>query len=476
MPHSTEELKEALDIYLPSLSSRIPNDPNLLGAVENGMEALDNGDLSWARLNQIMHLCSQAGMSEGFYRYYFLSFPENHPYPVEKVFTDDDYEPPKGADEIKSLRQFHWGIRRFIYDAMLYWGNFRQAYRDLRQLSEVDIAELFAAKRINEARLNRRGQVVEPIAIPQDQRYLISEMACKTYEAKANIRDVDHVRLALEAFRELTKAGESVTPLALRQKTKELAETGNQLALFELLFEDSENEIETEDQVLDLYSAQFEISDKVRRQALQNTRTYLSICSDLDVYVATSMRTREDFREMARTCDRIFRDPALKGYNIRYFDPTLSAANYHEDKGIIECLMVKTCKVLIYFAQHKESLGKVSEYAMALSLGKPVIILCPPDARGTEIFQFYRDRHPLTRLIEFATGIVNGAVITQKLDHVVSLLERILSNKIEYDLNLKAGTTSYYLLRERLTKSTVRVMTEDRLLSETFWNNYHQVF
>lgn len=120
--------------------------------------------------------------------------------------------------------------------------------------------------------------------------------------------------------------------------------------------------------------------------------------------------------------------------------------------------------------------GKVSEYAMALSLGKTVIILCPPDARGTEIFQFYRDRHPLTRLIEFATGIVNGAIITQKLDHVVAFLERILSNKMEYDLNLKTGTTSYYLLRERLTQSTVRVMTEDRLLSETFWNNYHQVF
>lgn len=82
----------------------------------------------------------------------------------------------------------------------------------------------------------------------------------------------------------------------------------------------------------------------------------------------------------------------------------------------------------------------------------------------------------LSRRSTYLTGIVNGAIITQKLDHVVALLARILSNKMEYDLNLKTGTASYYLLRERLTKSTVRVMTEDRLLSETFWNNYHQVF
>jgi hypothetical protein len=113
---------------------------------------------------------------------------------------------------------------------------------------------------------------------------------------------------------------------------------------------------------------------------------------------------------------------------------------------------------------------------MALSLGKPVIILCTPDPRGSEIYQFYRDRHPLTRLIQFATGIVNGAIITQDVEQVITILERIFSNKMEYDLALKPGTRAYYLLRERLTQSTVRVITEDRLLTETFWNNYHQVF
>jgi hypothetical protein len=476
MPHTIEEVQQALGIYFPALSKRIETDTHLLGAIERGLDAIDGGDLSWARLNQIMHLCSQAGMSEGFYRYYFLTFPQNHPYPIEKVFYDDDYEPPVGADEIKLVRQFQWGIRRFMYDAMLYWGNFRQAYRDLRQLDEGEIVRFFTAKRIDEARLNRRGRVVEPIPIPRDHRYLISEMACKTYEATTNLADVAHVQLALKAFKELKGSSIPATPTALKEKTEQLAKAGNQFQLFELMFEDSADEIETEEQLLALYSPQHEASEKVRQEALHNTRIYLSLCSDLDVYVATSMRTREDFREMARTCDQIFKAPALKGYNIRYFDPTLSAANFHEDKGIIECLMVKTCKVLIYFAQHKESLGKVSEYAMALSLGKPVIILCPPDARGTEIYQFYRDRHPLTRLIEFDTGIVNGAIITQKPEDVITLLERVLANKMEYDLTLKTGTDAYYLLRERLTQSTVRVVTEDHLLTETFWNNYHQVF
>jgi uncharacterized protein Usg len=137
--------------------------------------------------------------------------------------------------------------------------------------------------------------------------------------------------------------------------------------------------------------------------------------------------------------------------------------------------MVKTARVVLYFAQHKESLGKVSEYAMALSLGKPVIILCPDDVRGHEIYEFYRNSHPLTRLVEFKTGTVNGAMVTYKIEDVVTLLDRILSNKMEYDLAPKEGTAEYFLLKERLTGTTVRVVTDNKLLTEAFWNNWHGI-
>jgi excisionase family DNA binding protein len=83
---------------------------------------------------------------------------------------------------------------------------------------------------------------------------------------------------------------------------------------------------------------------EARGKALTNTEYYLSMVNDLDVYVATSMRTREDFRHMASVCEKIFSDEQLKALNLRYFDPTLSAAAGHEDKGLIECLMVKCAK------------------------------------------------------------------------------------------------------------------------------------
>jgi hypothetical protein len=52
-----------------------------------------------------------------------------------------------------------------------------------------------------------------------------------------------------------------------------------------------------------------------REGALSNTRYYLSMVSDLDVYVATSMRTRDDFRNMANACEKIFRTTDFQNYN-----------------------------------------------------------------------------------------------------------------------------------------------------------------
>lgn len=171
---------------------------------------------------------------------------------------------------------------------------------------------------------------------------------------------------------------------------------------------------------------------------------------------------------MADTCERIFMDGRLKEMNLRYFDPTLSAAGGHEDKGLIECLMVKCAKLLVYCAGEKESYGKDAEAAMALSLGKPVIFYCDQEQRR----RFYRDVHPLSRLIEFETGVAVGAMVTDKLEDVSELIYRIFENRMVY--YLEQSKPGFLRLKERLTDSVVRLQTNDQLLTETFWNHYHK--
>ena len=190
--------------------------------------------------------------------------------------------------------------------------------------------------------------------------------------------------------------------------------------------------------------------------------------SDMDVYVATSMRSRTDFRSMADFCEGVFADSRLRDLKLRYFDPTMSAVISHEDKGLIECLMVKCARVLVYTAGDRESYGKDVEAAMALSLGKPVIFYCDSETRAS----FYREIHPHARLINFETGVAGGAIVTDNRNEVPELLSRIFRNKMCYELDKKAD--HYFILKDKLTGSTVRLQTDDTLLRETFWNYYNR--
>jgi hypothetical protein len=124
--------------------------------------------------------------------------------------------------------------------------------------------------------------------------------------------------------------------------------------------------------------------------------------------------------------------------------------------------------LVIYFAGTKESFGKDAEAAMALSQGKPVILYCSDSGRR----QFYRDVHPLARLIDFRTGVANGWMVASKPSEVVTLLSRILRNEMVYEL--EQSKPGYLRLKESLTGSIVRLQTSDELLRETFWNYYHR--
>ena len=104
---------------------------------------------------------------------------------------------------------------------------------------------------------------------------------------------------------------------------------------------------------------------------------------------------------------------------------------------------------------------------MALSLGKPVIFYCDEEQRG----RFYREIHPLSRLIDFETGVAVGAMVTDKTEEVSELIYRIFENRMIY--RLEQSRPGYLRLREKLTGSVVRLQTNDELLAETFWNHYH---
>lgn len=427
---------------------------------------IDEKPLTKVQLNQLLVLAHEAPISDGFYRYYWLTTPDRHPYNVGALPGFDGSWLRSSA--IESLAHLKWGLYRLYTDALLYFGNIRTGFRGLRAMSFDELNSLFRAKRIDTDMIKSRGPALPLKSIAKDDRYLVAEVACKSYgDGSEGSGDLSKALLA--AYREYTQSGgknpsvrnlleEKFVPNEYAERQREFLFSADDVL---------DEEVESEEELERKYDRIAKKFVEARQGALDNTRYYLSMVSDLDVYVATSMRSRRDFREMADACEAIFGDSRLRNLNLRFFDPTLSAASSHEDKGLIECLMVKCAKVLVYCAGERESYGKDAEAAMALSLGKPVIFYCDEESRG----RFYREVHPLSRLIEFETGIAVGAMVTDNLEEVSELLFRIFENKMEYQLDQpKRG---YLQLKEVLTDSVVRLQTSDTLLAETFWNHYH---
>jgi len=426
--------------------------------------AIDGNPLSAVQLNQLLVLAHEAPVSDGFFQFYWLKSPNQHPY---QIAGSPVYQSGWGrAGAIDSLDHLAWGLHRLYTDGLMYFGNVRTAFRTLRDYSYSDLQEFFRVRRIDTGAIRRRGPPLPLKPINKDRRYLISEIACKSYGENPAI--TSELRRALaDAHAIHVSAGGS--PTTFRKLLTNLLPADSQKTQLEnLLFSASEVLDAPVHSVADIdvhYQSVVRAFAEARHSALENTRYYLSMLTDLDVYVATSMRTRDHFINMANNCQAIFSDVRLKGMNLRFFDPTLSAANGHEDKGLIECLMVKCAKALVYCRGEKESYGKDAEAAMALSLGKPVIFFC--EQQGA----FYKDVHPLSRLIEFETGVAVGAMIADSVDQVAELLYRMFENKMVYRLD-RARSGSLRLLDD-LTGSVVRLQTSDELLSETFWNHYH---
>jgi hypothetical protein len=349
-----------------------------------------------------------------------------------------------------------------------FFGDVRIAFNNLRTLSTNRLEELFKSKRFDSEGMARRGPAIPLVNIAKDNRYLISEMACKSHAALGD-RQSDLKAFLMKAFTAHTAGGGGkVTIRKLFDQAFSKEKNKDRQAEFLFSVDDIlDEEVDSESQINEKYEAVAKLFQIARQGALKNTDYFLSMVNDLDVYVATSMRDRSDFRKMADFCENVFRAPVLKSLTLRYFDPTVSAAEGHEDKGLLECLMVKSAKVLVYCAGKKDSFGKDAEAAMALSLGKPVIFYCDE----TERERFFSEVHPLSRLIEFETGVAVGAMVTSSQDEVIALLARIFENKMEYELSQKPTGLR---LTERLTGCTVRLQTRNSLLRETFWNYYHK--
>lgn len=87
------------------------------------------------------------------------------------------------------------------------------------------------------------------------------------------------------------------------------------------------------------------------------------------------------------------------------------------------------------------------------------------DSRANTLKRF----HPLGIQVNLATGVANGVMVVRTVNDCVSLLRRVLTDTMEFDV---VEDDSMWYLRERISQSIFRVVTKNTRINNCFWNFY----
>jgi len=357
--------------------------------IENLMTKTNKEGLNYEQFNELLLLLNQDKVERDFFKFFFEK---------DKIFLDDLKE----------------GIVKFRGFAMLCFGNFRFAYKQLIDKSKSELEEKIKpyledkSERIKKFKARPTKMLeIEKIERP-DETWYTGELTGGMIK-----KNIDLLKLWTPP------KGEEINFLEFGKQLKKMAES----------------------------------FESANRKALQNTDIYLT-WDYIDVYIATSMRHKWEFEETFDFVEKVFGQSFLKGLNLRYFDPTQSKCSNPRDKGIIEGLMLKRASCTIYMAQESDTMGKDSELAATLAQSTPVIAYVPtikPQEYSKKIKEYPLDFFKKRLLILDAQGVFNEPDCIKKLQKCDKKFKMIIDDFLK-KLNKYRKSQPFSLWFERDNK------------------------
>ncbi|MCZ8354270.1 MAG: hypothetical protein O9340_06015 [Cyclobacteriaceae bacterium] len=405
---------------------------------------------------------------------------------------------------IVSVQEFKAGLDKFIVDALWHFGDLRRAYLSLSDM--VGIESYFNEHSFHVEELKGRlpWSLVEQIN-PSDRGFLgyVSGQRPKHQQELLGFAELVVTELEENSSSYVDLSSQEISQRILEKLSKKKPEIKNKIEEFNKLKEiknlDLFSSSELESTKIVLADFRKQISETIEKIELlkeigkRNQEHYLRNIESIDVYVATSMRNDAEYHDMYNFVEETFKDEKIQSLNLRYFDPTLCYCESRIDKGVIECLLVRSSKVTIYCAQEGDTFGKDSELAATMAQGKPVIVYVPiPKITDIDIAEIeneneklaklatkketlekraktFKDFHPLGLQVGLYDGVARGVIVVRTPEECSKILYKILTNSLDVDIRYEQHGI---VLRERETNSVVRVMTGWGVLAHCFWNQF----
>lgn len=337
-------------------------------AAENCIGELFSGRLTAMQardaLNSVLVFYAVAAVSGGFFQRYL------------------------GTQSFGSLEAFERGVYRFQIEAIRLFSTFAEAYRRLNGADDIEAAlaplkprslEEFGERSVWDHSDDSAPDRI--VTLPEDKLEYLGYISAARYGELRRKREALAgylCELADDLRRKDKLALDELGEKRKRRISSLLGELKSTLAHTPIsaLFAPNPAELEQEALLLRRDEKDQEEMQKAQSTALSNLSHYVS--SDyMDVYVATSMRTKSDYISVNRFVQSLFAHEHITDLRLRYFNPTQSWIEDRIAKGLVEALMLKRCRVALYMAQKSDSFGKDSEASVALGQGKPVIVYVP---------------------------------------------------------------------------------------------------
>jgi len=160
---------------------------------------IEESPLTKVQFDQLLALQNMQTISDDFFRFYWLEIPKVHFYQIDAIGIRND------IDAITTLEQLKWGFNRLFIDALFVYGNIQKGYETLCCLKMQEISDIFSKYIFNTSQIKRRGNTLHFEEIEKEDRYLISEMACKTFDNLKNREEL--VDILLKSYKSAIKQG-----------------------------------------------------------------------------------------------------------------------------------------------------------------------------------------------------------------------------------------------------------------------------
>lgn len=383
---------------------------------------------------------------------------------------------------INSAEKISEGVLKFVKDALLHFGSFHQAFSRIK----ADAKLLPAVEQSFGSEMRAPFSLSSPLRVNELAflGYVSGELPNRMTNAHKTFMQVIDSLKDVQPTAENIRNAATAAGVDLDKSLGEINEGLKTRGKTQVTIDEFVNSKKLIEQEIATFVQEVK---RCRLAGIRNQEQYINSAAEMDVYVATSMRDDRDYREMHAFVDDVFTKRDIARLNLRYFDPTQAYCPNKYDKGLVECLMIRCAKVTIYCAQKQDTMGKDSELAITLGLGKPVIVYVPRGESDEDKKEYdkrartFADVHPLSLQVDQKTGNSNGIIVVRDAQECADVLYALAKNKLKVEAERRTETdplsgesSTCWVLREAITpqRSVIRVATGWRHLRTAFWSAF----